>query len=151
LALFFIANHRFFSGDVFLAKLKAHCSGTDNALIAPSLVILRRLHEGGTAQVQAAVRAAVDLERLSELWRNGDAVVHWTAKKLGVLLEGEGSYDGKKYMGLLQKQLHEAVGNKQGSGYASIEYVCIVSGALFGGVVGVWQERGTWFDRWMCT
>jgi hypothetical protein len=126
LSLFFSANHRFFISEAFLAMLKAHCSGTDNELIARSLVILKRLHEAGTAQVQAAVRAAVDMERLGELCCNRDAGVQGAAKKLFVVVEGEGSYDGKKYMGVLQKRLHEAVGSEQGSGYESVGCVHVL-------------------------
>jgi hypothetical protein len=127
LRFIFPANHRFFSGDAFLAKLKAHCRGTNDTLIGYSLVILVRLYEAGTEQVQAAVRAAVDMERLSELCCNKDTDVQGAAKKLFVVMEGEGSYEGKKYMGLLRRRLHEAVLSEQGRGSESVCCLCVLS------------------------
>jgi hypothetical protein len=60
------------------------------------------------------------MERLSELCCNGDADVQGAAKKLFFVVGGEGSYEGKKYIGLLRRRLHEAVGSDQGSGYESV-------------------------------
>jgi hypothetical protein len=124
---FFSANNNLFCGEIVLAKLKAHCRGSNSMLTRPSLVILTRLHEAGTEQVQAAVRAAVDMEWLGELCCNGDAGVQGAAKKLFVVVEGEGGYEGKKYMGLLQKRLHSGVSSLSGSGYGSVCCLCIFS------------------------
>jgi hypothetical protein len=127
LPFIFPANHRFFSGDVFLAKLKAHCHGAKDTLITRSLVILLRLHEAGTPKIQATVREAVDVERLTELCCIRCVDLHEAATKLFLRVEGEGSYEGNEYMGLLRRGLHEAVRSEEGSLYESVGCLCVLS------------------------